>query len=140
VPKIQVSLLPAKSVDAKEVFKAENDARTTLAQIIGGFAVLMGLYVAWQNLRQNINTTAQNLELTNKNLELTKEGQVTDRFTKAIEQLGATDDKGKPKLELRLGGIYALERMFLFRNERRRANALYFLFSSAGQFSLSGHN
>jgi uncharacterized protein YjbI with pentapeptide repeats len=71
----------------------------TLAQILGGFAVLVGLYFAWKN----ITTTA-------KNLELTKEGQVTDRFTKAIEQLGATDN-GKPKWELRLGGIYALERI-----------------------------
>jgi hypothetical protein len=52
-----------------------------LAQIVGGFAVLTGLYLAWQNLRQNINTAAQNLELANKNLELTKEGQVIDRFT-----------------------------------------------------------
>ena len=35
----------------------------------------------------------------------------TDRFTKAIEQLGATDASGKKKLEVRLGGIYALERI-----------------------------
>jgi Pentapeptide repeats (8 copies) len=100
VPKVQVSSLPTKGVKAEDVFKAENDARATLAQIIGGFAVLTGLYFAWRN----ITTTA-------KNLELTKEGQVTDRFNKAIEQLGATDNDGKPKLELRLGGIYALERI-----------------------------
>jgi hypothetical protein len=42
---------------------------------------------------------------------LSREGQITDRFTKAIEQLGSLDDKGKPKLEIRLGGIYALERI-----------------------------
>jgi pentapeptide repeat protein len=40
-----------------------------------------------------------------KNLELTEAGQVTERFTKAITQLG--DDK----LQIRLGGIYALERI-----------------------------
>jgi len=100
VPKVQIALLPAKGVKAEDVFKAENDARATLAQILGGFAVLIGLYFAWTNI------TA-----TTKNLELTKEGQITDRFTKAIEQLGATDNDGKPKLELRLGGIYALERI-----------------------------
>ena len=37
--------------------------------------------------------------------ELTEQGQVTDRYTKAIGQLG--DDK----LDIRLGGIYALERI-----------------------------
>ena len=88
-------------VDVKEVFKAENDERTSLAQILGGFAVLIGLYFAWKNITE-----------TNQNLELTREGQITERFTKAIEQLGATDEKGKPsKLDLRLGGIYALERI-----------------------------
>jgi hypothetical protein len=93
IPKVQVSSLSAKGVDAEAVFKAENDARATLAQIVGGFAVLIGLYFAWTNIIA------------------TKEGQITDRFYKAIEQLGATDDKGNPKLELRLGGIYALERI-----------------------------
>jgi uncharacterized protein YjbI with pentapeptide repeats len=38
--------------------------------------------------------------------KLTEEGQITDRYTKAIEQLGAGD-----KLDVRLGGIYALERI-----------------------------
>jgi Pentapeptide repeats (8 copies) len=93
IPKLQVASLPAKGVNAEDVFKDENDARATLAQILGGFAVLVGLYFAWTNI------TA------------TKEGLITDRFYKAIEQLGATDDKGEPKLELRLGGIYALERI-----------------------------
>ena len=36
---------------------------------------------------------------------LSREGQVTDRYTKAIEQLGSE------KLDVRIGGIYALERV-----------------------------
>jgi len=36
---------------------------------------------------------------------LTQQGQITDRYTKAIEQLGSE------KLDVRLGGIYALERI-----------------------------
>jgi hypothetical protein len=38
-------------------------------------------------------------------------GQITERFTKAIEQLGEEDEDGEPRLEIRLGGIYALERI-----------------------------
>jgi Pentapeptide repeats (8 copies) len=38
-------------------------------------------------------------------VELTEQGQVTDRYTKAIEQLGSG------KLDVRIGGIYALERI-----------------------------
>jgi hypothetical protein len=37
--------------------------------------------------------------------ELTEQGQVTDRYTKAIEQLGSKE------LDVRIGGIYALERI-----------------------------
>ena len=64
----------------------------TLAQILGGTALLSGLYFTWRTLQVN------------------REGQITDRFTRAIDQLGATHDDNK-NLELRLGGIYALERI-----------------------------
>jgi hypothetical protein len=43
---------------------------------------------------------------TARNFSLARQGQVTDRYTKAIEQLGS--DKG---LDVRIGGIYALERI-----------------------------
>ena len=70
------------------------DLVLTLAQILGGTALLSGLYFTWRTLQVN------------------REGQLTERFTRAIDQLGATDDKtGRPQLELRLGGIYALERI-----------------------------
>jgi hypothetical protein len=38
-------------------------------------------------------------------LKVTEQGQITERYTKAIEQLGSD------KLDVRLGGIYALERI-----------------------------
>ena len=49
--------------------------------------------------------TALNFTLSRRTFELTEQGQVTDRFTKAIEQLGSD------KLDVRIGGIYALERV-----------------------------
>jgi hypothetical protein len=45
------------------------------------------------------------LVYTARNYSLSREGQVTDRYTKAVKQLG---DK---KVDVRLGGIYALERI-----------------------------
>jgi uncharacterized protein YjbI with pentapeptide repeats len=45
------------------------------------------------------------LIFTARNFTLSREGQVTDRYTKAIEQLGSD------KLDVRIGGIYALERI-----------------------------
>jgi hypothetical protein len=69
-----------------------------VVQALGGIAVLIGIYFAWANLKTTQIGRAETLRLTN-------EGQITDRFTKAIDQLGS------PKLELRLGEIYALERI-----------------------------
>jgi hypothetical protein len=43
--------------------------------------------------------------ITTRTLELTEQGHITERYTKAIEQLGSD------KLDVRLGGIYALERL-----------------------------
>ena len=77
----------------RERFDVENEARKTLLQIVGGIgvaAVFAGLYFTW------------------KTLEINQEGQITDRFTKAIAQLG---EQGAEKLAVRLGGIYALERI-----------------------------
>lgn len=45
------------------------------------------------------------LIFTARTLHLSREGHVTDRFTKAVEQLGSA------VIEVRLGGIYALERI-----------------------------
>jgi hypothetical protein len=45
------------------------------------------------------------LVFTARNFWLSRAGQVTDRYTKAVEQLGSD------KLDVRIGGIYAMERI-----------------------------
>jgi hypothetical protein len=64
----------------------------TLAQILGGTALLSGLYFTWRTLQVN------------------REGQITERFTRAIDQLGKIEN-GQKLFEIRVGGIYALERI-----------------------------
>ncbi|MFD0689017.1 pentapeptide repeat-containing protein [Actinomadura fibrosa] len=49
--------------------------------------------------------TAFTVRTAQDDLRTSKEGQVTDRYTKAVEQLGSN------KAEVRMGGIYALERL-----------------------------
>ncbi len=71
----------------KDLIAAENSARATIAQIIGGLVVLLGLYATFKNVR------------------IAEEGKLTERFSKAVELLGSE------KLDVRLGGIYALERI-----------------------------
>ncbi|MEU0405304.1 pentapeptide repeat-containing protein [Streptomyces sp. NPDC006197] len=52
--------------------------------------------------------TALSLRATHDQISVAEQGQITDRYTKAIDQLGAP---GPDHLQIRLGGIYALERL-----------------------------
>jgi uncharacterized protein YjbI with pentapeptide repeats len=85
------------TLTAAERLKAENDVRTTLVQALAGAILLAGLYF-----------TARTLQVSTRTLEVNREGQITERFTRAIDQLG---QPGSEKLDVRLGGIYALERI-----------------------------
>jgi uncharacterized protein YjbI with pentapeptide repeats len=73
--------------DSLEGLKAQNEVRTTLLQGLAGIVLLVGVYFTWRQLH-----TA-------------REGQITERYTRAIDQLGHSE------LDVRLGGIYALERI-----------------------------
>jgi uncharacterized protein YjbI with pentapeptide repeats len=117
IPHFQVSGIDNATVQSSQ----ENQDRVTLAQIFGGVAIGIGLYYTWRRIgiaeeqlkatQINLEVTQENLKIAQKNLIVSQEGQITERFTKAVNQLGAIDQKGNPALEIRLGGIYALERI-----------------------------
>lgn len=90
--------------------KLQNDARTALLQGLGGLLVLTGAAIgASVTLRQVRATREQITEAATasaKQFALSEQGQFTDRYTKAIDQLDA-----KKALAVRLGGLYALERI-----------------------------
>jgi hypothetical protein len=69
----------------KDRASAEAATRTGMIAGLVGIAALAGLVFTARTYR------------------LTQEGHITDRYTKAIEQLGSD------KLDVRLGGIYALD-------------------------------
>lgn len=52
--------------------------------------------------------TALSLNATRDQVAAAQQGQYTDRYSRAVEQLG---QQGPDKLQIRLGGIYALERL-----------------------------
>ncbi|MBF8193848.1 pentapeptide repeat-containing protein [Nonomuraea sp. K274] len=79
---------------AAERVEAVNSARHTLVQAVTGLVVIGGVVF-----------TALGLWYTAQTLNTTQEGQITDRYTKAVGQLGST------KSDVRLGGIYALQRL-----------------------------
>ena len=76
-----------------------------------GSAKASGYATAVDNARGRLLTlgagllAAGALAYTALTFNLSRQGQVTDRYTEAIEQLGSD------KLDVRIGGIYALERI-----------------------------
>lgn len=93
------------SLQPKDYLELEGTIRAGLAQAIGGTAILLGLFFTWRNIRATERNLETSYQTSAKNLSLAHEGQITERFTKAIDQLGSE------KLQVRLGGIYALERI-----------------------------
>ena len=83
-----LSLEPEASIPLQiELIKAT-------AQIVLGGAIFGTLYLTWRRVNAAERT-----------IEVAREGQITERFTRAIDQLGSD------KVPIRLGGIYALERI-----------------------------
>src|ERR1035438_6617719 len=80
---------------------AREAARTQLLTLGAGlFAAAALVYTA-----RNFTLSRRTVELSLRTVEITEQGQVTDRYTKAIEQIGSE------KADVRIGGIYALERI-----------------------------
>src|ERR1700759_3776497 len=73
------------SAEAKEA--AESRVRTTILQFAGGIVLIVGL------------------ALTARTVYVSRETHLTDRFTKAVDQLG------HDRAEVRVGGIHALDRL-----------------------------
>jgi hypothetical protein len=98
---IMISLWVISLVDwPSEIFTPKfwsnkpEDVRNGILVFGGGMIVVLGLILA------GIRTHASDVQS-----RVAEQGHITDRFTKAIEQLG------NEKLEVRLGSIYALERI-----------------------------
>jgi hypothetical protein len=89
--------LPQLAIDPRGLsradwLKAVQDLRTTILQGLGGVALVGTLYFSARTLSLN------------------RRGQLTERYSKAVEQLGQLGEKA---MAVRLGGIYALEQIAL---------------------------
>ncbi|GAA2214826.1 hypothetical protein GCM10009850_102920 [Nonomuraea monospora] len=90
-----------QQMTATERVEAVNAARHTLIQAATGLVVIGGAVFTAQSLWY----TAQSLDASRQAQWTAEQGQITDRYTKAVQQLGSD------KIDIRLGGMYALERL-----------------------------
>jgi Pentapeptide repeats (8 copies) len=80
-------MVTTKGLAADQQADHVDTARTALIQTLGGLGLLGGLFYTASTVRLN------------------REGQITDRFSRAVDQLGSA------AVDTRIGGIYALERI-----------------------------
>jgi uncharacterized protein YjbI with pentapeptide repeats len=76
-----------------QLLQAENSARATLGAILAAAGVLLGAAIIWRRV------------------EASRELKTHERFARAVEQLGSERADGSARTEVRLGGIYALEKL-----------------------------
>jgi len=103
-PPLGAAALPGVAADRRveletNRLRLQSDSRASLIQGLAGLAVFAGAAIGWRQLRHTVQTSRLQHELD-------RSGQITERFTRAIDQLGKRD-----QLEIALGGIYALERV-----------------------------
>ena len=105
-------------------------ARTNVTQALGGLALIVTIAITAFQVnegRRSADRTEQsavrNLNLAAKNLALAEQGQVSERFSRAVEQLGATDAEGKPATDVRTGALFSLMRIGID-SESNRQQAL----------------
>lgn len=110
---LPVHLAPRSAfTNTGDAVRAQNDVRGVLVQVVGGMVLLLGAYATWrqvqlsrEGLRQSLDATNAQLKAAQGQLAVAQESQLTQRFTQAVDQLGSE------QIVVRMGGIYALERL-----------------------------
>jgi hypothetical protein len=109
--------------NAKVPSTAKKDLFQGWGFIMAVVAAGVGIYFTWrsqrlgyetlrselQDFQQRAEVNQELMKMNQERLRLTQEGMLMQNFGVAVEQLGATDDVGRPRLEKRLGAIYSLE-------------------------------
>ncbi|MFN6568880.1 pentapeptide repeat-containing protein [Dendronalium sp. ChiSLP03b] len=110
-----LAFLNLEGLSTEQRFKYGTPALTTTGVIFAGFAGIINAYYAAKRSEamdksalaasESAKAALKNAEAALKNAEIAEDKQITERFAKAIEQLGSD------KIEVRLGAIYTLERI-----------------------------
>lgn len=100
IPRLQVpDTLP---LEAKDRIELRDRTRATLAQILGGGLLLVGIFTAAENL------------------QTAKESDFTDRLIRCVQLLGSENQNGKKQMDSRVGAIRALAEISSESEKQRR--------------------
>ena len=97
-PRIRLEVADART-------RLRHDLRNGALQLLTVLAVLVGAGLGFQQLAEDRNQASQDREQAIQDRQLTRQGQASERFTRAIDQLAAS------RLETRIGAIYGLDQI-----------------------------
>lgn len=122
VPRWQVQRWRSHGVtDEEKLAKLSLEARASITQAFGGLALVATLAItAYQ-----VSETRRSSEDT---LRLAERAQLAERFSEAVEQLGATDAKGDPAVDVRTGALFSLRAIGL--DSKDLADSAFFTVAS----------
>jgi len=99
VPRRQVAGWRRRGItDEVKLAELGVQARSSIVQALGGLALIVTLAVTISQ----VNETRKSAD---NNLRLSRQGQASERFSRAVEQLGSN------KVDVRLGGLFSLARI-----------------------------
>lgn len=107
VPKRQVNRVK-NNPETKGPLELENDYRQTLVQVVGGIAIFVTVYAAFDSAKMAHKTLAlsvENVRLASQSYDLARRGQVADRMFKAMEMLS------KHNTDAKVAAVYSLEQV-----------------------------
>jgi hypothetical protein len=122
VPRWQVQRWRSAGVtDEEKLAKLSLEARGSITQAFGGLALVATLAItAYQ-----VSETRRSSEDT---LRLAERAQLAERFSEAVQQLGATGAKGDPAIDVRTGALFSLRAIGL--DSKDLADSAFFTVAS----------
>jgi hypothetical protein len=109
VPHLQVVRWRRAGIsDAEKLAELGLQARGGITQALGGLALIVTIAITAYQVNQAKRSADRAQESAATNLKLAEQGQNAERFSRAIEQLGATNHDGSPAVDIRVGALLSL--------------------------------
>jgi uncharacterized membrane protein YhaH (DUF805 family) len=104
IPTREIKRWRSEGITGKDLAELGNAARASMIQALGGLALVATLAITTYQVSETRRSSSENLRIA-------EEGQVTERLSRAVDQLGARYPTGGVPIDIRVGGVYSLSRI-----------------------------
>ena len=120
--------------DEEKLAELGVQARSSITQAFGGLALVVTLAITAFQANETRRTADKTQANVNKSFRLAEQGQVSERFSRAVEQLGATSADRKPATDVRTGALFSLMRIGIDSEANRQPALLVVAAYATGNF------